>query len=237
MTLIQHATDDIERGIEEFSRIHGERWKSLGHPSAFDNPELRAFHVEFARKFARRGWLRLRFLNIDGVARAVNFEFYYNKRIYMYHSNAHGPAELMKCSPGSISRKLSIEQGVLEGMQIYDFLRGDEPYKYTEWKATDSKNYLLRLASPAVMARPRFLLFLALELFGKALNRSRREVYDYRRFVVTHEHSLTARVGYVLKRAGQLLILGYNFVLRHTSSEVAHKLQIEQRTPHQGERQ
>jgi len=235
-SVIQNESDDIEHGIDEFSRIHGERWKSLGHPSAFDDPAFRAFHVEFSRKFARRGWLRLRFLHVDGVARAVNFEFHYDKRIYMYHSNAHGPENVMKCSPGIVSRKLTIEQGILEGMKFFDFLRGDESYKYIEWKATDSKNYLLRLSSPALMARPRFIFFLAVELAGKGVARSRRELYDYRRFLITGKRSPMSKLGYLSKKTGEMMILAYNFTLRHSPIKALHRLQVAQRTPQEGKK-
>lgn len=230
---IQHETDDIKNSIETFAKIHGERWTSLGYPSAFDNESHRAFHVEFSKKFARRGWLRMFFLYVNGKPTAVNYSFNYNKRIYMYHSNAYGPEGVMKCSPGLIIRNIAMVEGIREGMRTFDFLRGDESYKYTEWKAVDSKNFLLRLSSPSGKARPRFVAFLVLELLRKAITRLQRETYEYRRFMITKPRTVFEKINYAGVKGTNLLILAYNFILRHAPVRALRKFQITQRSAHE----
>ena len=39
--LYRYETDDVKGAVEMFSSIHGGRWKSLGHPSAFEDEALR----------------------------------------------------------------------------------------------------------------------------------------------------------------------------------------------------
>ncbi len=124
--LVRRPEDHLARAVAEFSLIHGERWKSLGYPSAFDNAQHRAFHVEIARRFAERDWLRMFFLTTDGMPVAVTFCFNYRGRIYMYQSNVHGSEAVMKCSPGFLIRSIAMAEGIREGMRVFDFLRGNE---------------------------------------------------------------------------------------------------------------
>ncbi len=231
--VIQHETDDIRKGIDHFARIHGERWNSLGYPSAFDDEHQKVFHEEFSKKFARRGWLRMYFLNVDEKPVAVSFTFHYNKRVYMYHSNAHGSEEVMKCSPGFLIRNIAMVGGINEGLSIFDYLRGDEPYKYKEWNATNSKNYLVRLSSPSGFLRLRLLLFLTREFFQKASVRTRRELFEFKRFTIIKPRTIFEKFGYVVIKVTNLFILGYNFTVRHVPIEAVHKLQVKQRSAHE----
>ncbi len=229
--VFQHETDEIERAIETFSSIHGGRWESLGHPSAFSDGRFREFHVEFSRKFARRGWLRMLFLIVDDIPLAVAYNFNYGKRIYMYNSNAHADEEVMRCSPGFLIRSISMVQGIYEGMSVFDFLRGDEPYKYREWHAVDSKNYLLRLGSPH--RRWRFAAFLVLEFIEKAADRAKRERYDYRRFRISRPGQHLAAWGYFAGRIFNLIVVAVNFLLRHSPVHGLRKIQLGQRSTHE----
>jgi CelD/BcsL family acetyltransferase involved in cellulose biosynthesis len=226
--VIRDASDDIEKGIDDFSKLHGDRWKSLGHPSAFDDPYFREFHVEFSRKFAQRGWLKIFFLKIDGRPIAVSYDFNYNHHIYMYHSNAHGSDDIMKCSPGFLIRSLAMAEGIEEGMCVFDFLRGDEPYKYKEWNAVDSKNYLFRSTSPTRSGKVRFTLFLQYELVTKIIKRVKREYYDYRRFTFSQSSTFEEKITYVADKFTKLFILGCNFILRHSPIRALRQVQITQ---------
>ncbi|MBI1806225.1 MAG: GNAT family N-acetyltransferase [Ignavibacteria bacterium] len=225
----KEETDDIQRAVAEFSHIHGGRWKSQGYPSAFDDEKHRAFHVEFSCKFARRGWLRIFFLKVNDLPVAVSYSFNYNKRIYMYQSNAHGTDDVMKCSPGFLVRSIAMVDGIEEGMRVFDFLRGDETYKYKEWKAIDSKNYLIRASSPTHMSRPRFMFFLMFELLMKCTVRVKREYYQFRRFNIVKPRTAWEKVRYVGLKITDLFALGYNFIVRHSPFRSIQKLQIERR--------
>ena len=226
--LIQRESDDIEGGIEAFAYVHGQRWKSLGYPSAFDDEKLRAFHTEFSSKFARRGWLKLYIVRVNDEPIAVTYHFNYNKHIYMYHSNACGPDDVMRCSPGYLIRSISMADGIKEEMKVFDFLRGDESYKYTEWNAVDSRNYLLRSSSPSPTGSVRFAMFVAYELLAKGVHRFHREFSEYKRFTIVKDRSTTEKVRYIGAKVVDLLTLGYHFIVRHSPFRVIHPLNIQQ---------
>jgi CelD/BcsL family acetyltransferase involved in cellulose biosynthesis len=209
----RRISDDLRKGVEMFSELHGRRWKSLGFPSAFDEEKHRAFHVEVAERFARRDWLRLYFLSVNGVPLSVCFNFNFNKTIYMYQCNAHGSDELMKSSPGFLIRAVAMEEGITEGMQAFDFLRGNESYKYTEGDATETKNWLIRFSSP--QGTLRFALFLGQELVKKSFARARVEYFEYRRYTIARKPSRANGIRYIGSRLLGMLRMGVDFVQRH----------------------
>jgi len=233
METVEKETDDIERSIDAFAFIHGQRWKNLGYPSAFDDDHLKTFHIEFSRKFAHRGWLKIFFLYVNDEPVAVSYTFYYKRRAYMYHSNAHGTDEIMRCSPGFLIRNAALVEAINLKMEIFDYLRGDEPYKYKEWKAVDSKNYLLRIISPSVFSQLRLGLFFLNELLQKARVRTQRELFEYKRFRIIKHRSLLDKTGYLTVKSLGLGALGINFILRHLPVQALRKYQLKQRSFHE----
>lgn len=224
--IFQSEKDDIDTGVADFCRIHGKRWKSMGYPSAFDDEQMQRYHIEFSRKFAHRGWLRLYVLYIHGQPIAVTYNFNYRKRIYMYHSNAHGPDDVMRCSPGLVVRCTSMLDGIREGMKIFDYLRGNESYKYQELHAKNSKNFLLRVMVPKPLSFIRFYLFLQTQMAIKSVNRSKREYYGYRRFVITDKPSFVGKLVFVGGIFVDLLKISYDFIYRHSPLRSINALSI-----------
>jgi CelD/BcsL family acetyltransferase involved in cellulose biosynthesis len=219
--LVKDPGDPIGKAMEDFSVIHGGRWKSQGYPSAFDDPHHVAFHAEVCREFARRGWLRIYFLDVEGVPVAVCFSFNFRSTIYMYQSNAHGTDEVMRCSPGLIVRSTAIIDGMAEGMRVFDFMRGNESYKYREWDAFDERNWLLRSSSRTAGGRARFALFVLSELSGKVAERIRHEYYNFRRYRLSGRDEEVPVPVYAMERATTLLRLGGDFIARHLGARAA----------------
>jgi CelD/BcsL family acetyltransferase involved in cellulose biosynthesis len=213
--VLTSPTDDIEQGIDTFAEIHGNRWKSLGHPSAFDDPIIRQFHVDVARAFSRRGWLRLYFLKVDGAYVATSLNFNFQHVMYMYQCNAYGSGEIMRLSPGTELRALTMRQGIAEGMKVFDFLRGDETYKWREWKGVPEKNWMVRIVSRNPRSFARFRIFLLLEILSKSRGRILREIHDYVRFRSRGKASSRAITLYLVSRAAVLARLGRDFFRRH----------------------
>lgn len=204
--------DHLERAVAEFKRIHEKRWRSLGYPAAVRDA---AFHLDYARRFARRRWLRFYFLKVDGLRVAVCLIFSYRGTMYYYLSHAHGPKEVMKYSPGFLLTCLTARDGIEEGMKVYDLLRGDEAFKYQQFRAVDAANWFIRVPSPSPAARLRFRLFTARELFGKAVARVRGEYYDFRRFQRTKDPSLAATGQFLRARGAQLAGLAAAYLRRN----------------------
>ncbi len=76
-----------------------------------------------------RGWLQLNFLTVDEAPAASYINFLYGDRVMVYNSgHAHQPYGNL--SPGIVLLAYNIRHAIEQGYQYYDFLRGDEAYKY-----------------------------------------------------------------------------------------------------------
>jgi CelD/BcsL family acetyltransferase involved in cellulose biosynthesis len=202
--VVQSGDEAVEAAVREFAVIHGNRWESLGYMNAFKDPHFLAFHVEVSQNFARRGWLRMFFLKVDGVRVAVNFDFNFHGRIYFYHGNAHASSEIMKYSPGFLLRCSAIEQGISEGMVIYDMLRGNETYKSNDFKCVPVGNWQIRALRPGLSHRARFGVFVSTELLKKIPKRLRRDYQDFRRFSMTKEPSFSMVLRFAWSKLGEI---------------------------------
>jgi CelD/BcsL family acetyltransferase involved in cellulose biosynthesis len=140
----------LPEAMEEFFALHQARWRRRHLPGAFAGARIRQFHHEFAARCLERGWLRLHRLRLDGRTGAVLYCFNHGGKGY-YYQGGFEPA-LSRYSPGTVLTAHAIEDAIRLGAAEFDFLRGDEPYKYA-WKATDRENVRLLVWRPAFPSR------------------------------------------------------------------------------------
>ncbi len=81
-----------------------------------------------ARVAFDRGWLQLAFFTLDGNKAAANMSFSFNDRLWLYNSGWDWAYR--DYSPGWILIAYLIRWANAHGIQEFDFMRGDEPYKY-----------------------------------------------------------------------------------------------------------
>jgi CelD/BcsL family acetyltransferase involved in cellulose biosynthesis len=86
----------------------------------------------------KENWLQLAFLTLDGNKAAANMSFLYNNRLWLYNSGWEW--EFRDYSPGWVLLANLIEWAVNQGIEEFDFMRGDEPYKY-KFGGTDRHVY------------------------------------------------------------------------------------------------
>jgi CelD/BcsL family acetyltransferase involved in cellulose biosynthesis len=104
-------------------------------------------HIDFFRDmgdvFSKKGCLELSFLSVDGHPAAALWYFIYKERIMLYNSGLN-PADFAGLSPGIVLLTMSIEDAIQRKFTLYDFLRGDEEYKF-RMGATSTSVYSLTL--------------------------------------------------------------------------------------------
>jgi CelD/BcsL family acetyltransferase involved in cellulose biosynthesis len=129
--------ETITETLDALFELHGARWRKRKLPGVFTSSRVRRFHREAAGGFAARGWLRLYTLALGGKIRAVLYCFTCRGRGY-YYAGGFDPT-LARWSPGTALTGRAIQAAAEEGAREFDFLRGDEPYKYT-WGAMNRAN-------------------------------------------------------------------------------------------------
>jgi CelD/BcsL family acetyltransferase involved in cellulose biosynthesis len=74
------------------------------------------------------GWLQLSFFTLDGQKAAAYMSFNYDNRLWLYNSGWEW--EYRDFSPGWVLLAYLLEWANENGIEAFDFMRGDERYKY-----------------------------------------------------------------------------------------------------------
>lgn len=122
----RRATEEtLETDLKYFIEMHR---GAEGHKGHFMKPEIATFFERVARALMPLGWLQLDFLEIGGQPVASAFSFRLKNSFYLYNS-AYEP-EVARLSPGVVLVSRLIEESIDQGLSTFDFLRGQERYKY-----------------------------------------------------------------------------------------------------------
>jgi len=108
--------------------LHNLRWRNRGCSEAFYTADLVSFHDELSRLALEQGWLRLFVLWLDGKPAASLYGFSHH-RVFYYFQAGFDPI-YGKYSVGLVTMGLAIKSAIEEGVEEYDLLHGDEPYKF-----------------------------------------------------------------------------------------------------------
>jgi len=136
--------DDIDTAVTDFlallqqSTYEKREWLTDGR---------RALFYDTARAAQKAGTLQLLFLEVRGKKAAGLFNFDYNDRIWVYNSGLD-PALFGALSLGVVITAKAIEYAIENGRSTFDFLRGNETYKY-RFGAQDTTIYQLHLERKA----------------------------------------------------------------------------------------
>ena len=120
------SADSLEAEVDDFIALQR---ASRDDKSEFMTPEMRRFFSAMARTLFDAGWLRLLFLTIDGEKAAALFAFEYDRRFLLYNSG-YDPQAHAQLSPGWVNLAYAIQYAIALGCTHFDFMQGDEEYKY-----------------------------------------------------------------------------------------------------------
>jgi CelD/BcsL family acetyltransferase involved in cellulose biosynthesis len=123
-----YADDAASLGdeVKEFISLHV---KSAAEKETFMDDRMQEFFHRMARAAFDRGWLKLAFLLINGVKAAAMFCFEYNDAFLVYNSG-YDPDLYPSLSSGIVLLSYCIQDSIDKGHKVFDFLRGEEEYKY-----------------------------------------------------------------------------------------------------------
>ena len=116
---------DVEGAMDDFLRLLG---LSRESKYRFLTPEREKFFRAMARAMSELGIVRLFFLEIGGERVASAFCFDHKDKRLLYNSG-YDP-QYSYYSVGLLLNALSLKSAIESGKSYYDFLRGDEQYKY-----------------------------------------------------------------------------------------------------------
>jgi CelD/BcsL family acetyltransferase involved in cellulose biosynthesis len=136
---------DLESEMQAFIELHQ---KSTPDKDEFMDPRMEGFFQDVARVLQSQDWLQLAFVEMGGEKAAGLLSFDYGDAILVYNSG-YDPLRFRHLSPGIIVTARCIEHAISLGRTKFDFLRGDEVYKY-RFGAQDTEVRRLLIAKPGV---------------------------------------------------------------------------------------
>jgi CelD/BcsL family acetyltransferase involved in cellulose biosynthesis len=132
------TADDFEAGLATFVQLHK---ASHRDKDAFMDEQMQGFFRAVARAALDQDWLRLSILrfNAQPVASYLCFDYGSDRLVYNSGFDLSAYADL---GPGIVAVGYLIEDAIQRGLKRFDFLQGNERYKY-EFGAVDTE--VLRL--------------------------------------------------------------------------------------------
>jgi CelD/BcsL family acetyltransferase involved in cellulose biosynthesis len=141
LTLRTNAGPDLDDDLDRFFRIEASGWKgAAGTAILNDAPALRLY-TDFAYGAARRGWLRLHFLELDAVPIAADFSTVLGDREFLLKTCFD--EQFGHLSPGIVLRAEVLRTAIENDLKRYEFLGGPDRYKL-EWGAELREKLVLR---------------------------------------------------------------------------------------------
>ncbi|HEV2685923.1 MAG TPA: GNAT family N-acetyltransferase [Actinomycetota bacterium] len=115
----------LDADLETFYEMHR---SSTGPKGRFMHEDVAVLFSRIARAFEEEDWLRLTWLEHEGASLAGMFCFS-TKKVWSVYNSAydHTKGDL---APGMVLMAETIRLAAEEGCEVFDMLRGPEPYKY-----------------------------------------------------------------------------------------------------------
>jgi CelD/BcsL family acetyltransferase involved in cellulose biosynthesis len=125
ITFAQDA-NKLDQDVDDFIAL---MMASMVSKSSFMTPRMNRFFHAAAKAMFQAGWLQLAFLEVEGVRAASYMNFVYDDAVLVYNSGLD-PQKFSYLSPGQVLVARLIEQAIAEKRRAFDFLQGNEDYKY-----------------------------------------------------------------------------------------------------------
>jgi CelD/BcsL family acetyltransferase involved in cellulose biosynthesis len=177
VAVVRHTGPTLDDGLERLLDVHRARGAGrAGEPQGLPaGGRHEAFLLDAVRALDAAGRLRLSTLLVDGRTAAAELDFELARRFFMFES-AFDPA-FADLGPGQLLTYRVFEEGIAEGVEEFDFLRGDHPDK-RRWSNGERRLVTVTLTHRGLQGR-------------LADQRTRRD------------RALDARIAHVARRRGQ----------------------------------
>ncbi|MCD9185623.1 MAG: GNAT family N-acetyltransferase [Pyrinomonadaceae bacterium] len=146
---------EIPAAFERFAFLHEKRWEKDGGSEATGLPQLMKFHRAVVKELAEKNLVRFDEIWVEGACRASVYGLDNGKVFYYY--NAGYDLDWANRSVGMVLIGLSIKAAIERGNMLYDFLRGEENYKF-DWSNTQENLVTVKLNRPNFLASANQLL-------------------------------------------------------------------------------
>jgi CelD/BcsL family acetyltransferase involved in cellulose biosynthesis len=158
VAFVVHTGDTLEDGLDRLVALHDRRWEEIDAPmrGLLAAHDQKAFLLDAARALDSEGMLSLLSLQAGGRPVAVEFDLAHENRLFLF-KGAFDP-EFAAFSPGQVLTHRVFEDGLADGIDVFDFCRGDSQYQ-RRWSNGERHISTVTLSRPGLagaVARQRF---------------------------------------------------------------------------------
>lgn len=126
--VISEQENEFDEGLEDLFELQLKRWHTIGISCTFENTRFRLFIKDICKQLVQKKMVRLYRLFLQGKSAAAILMFYWGDTAIFYQSG--WDPVFKKYSPGAVLLSNVIKDAINAGKRYFDFLRGDEPYKF-----------------------------------------------------------------------------------------------------------
>jgi CelD/BcsL family acetyltransferase involved in cellulose biosynthesis len=158
VAFVEHTGATLEDGLDRLVDLHDRRWEEIDEPmqGLLASPERREFLFDAIRALDGEGMVTLLSIEAAGTPVAVELDFVHENRVFLF-KGAFDP-EYAAFSPGQLLHHRVFEDGLADGIDVFDFCRGDALYK-RRWANGERHLSTVMLSRPGLagaVARQRF---------------------------------------------------------------------------------
>lgn len=136
--------------FDEGFAVEAAGWKGAAGSAVASDAATLTFYRDIAHWAVSRGALRLGFLRLNG--RAIAFDFSLEADGVHYLLKTGFDPSVSQFAPGKLLRYLMIERTFASGLDLYEFLGTDNPWKYA-WTRTVRERSLIQVFSRSLPGR------------------------------------------------------------------------------------
>ena len=141
---------DLEKNMRELFSLHAERAKRKNFATAFGGEKVYRFHEGLIAYLLKEDKIVISSLSKGSVSLTFYYCIKHNNKYYYYQTGISERGE--EKSAGTVLLSLMIERAFKEGCTEFDFLRGDEKYKYF-WTNNTRFNFSMYLRKNSLLNR------------------------------------------------------------------------------------
>jgi CelD/BcsL family acetyltransferase involved in cellulose biosynthesis len=149
VAFVRHTGATLDEGLDRLVMLHDKRWAALDEPmqGLMAAPDTQAFLLDAVRALDQVGALRLLTLEAGGTPIGVELDFRFRDHVFLF-KGAFDP-DYAAFSPGQLLNHQVFVQGLDEGVEMYDWCRGDAGYK-RRWTNGERHLSTVTLTRPGV---------------------------------------------------------------------------------------
>ncbi len=142
--------EEIEARFADLVRLHGSRFTSQDKTSTFLAPDVQTFHRKTLKACSDASIPRLFLLELRGAPVAALYGFSMGTRFLFFQAGID--PQWSRLSVGLVMMGSVIEQAIKDGHTEFDFLRGEEAYKF-QWATGVRTTSLIRFFDDRPLSR------------------------------------------------------------------------------------